>query len=56
MGEVEEDLKDSRALYLTGATQSVSDTIIDRFTGTIAVAAGATVGVWSYKRREAARP
>jgi MFS family permease len=43
MGEVEEELKGSRALYLSGATQSVSDTIIDRFTGTIAVAAGATV-------------
>ena len=43
MGEVEERLEDSRTLYLTGATQSVSDTIIDRFTGTIAVAAGATV-------------
>ncbi|MFA5869291.1 MAG: MFS transporter [Candidatus Bathyarchaeia archaeon] len=43
MGEGEERLRDSRALYLTGAAQSVSDTIIDRFTGTIAVAAGATV-------------
>lgn len=43
MGEEKERLRDSRALYLTGAAQSVSDTIIDRFTGTLAVAAGATV-------------
>ncbi len=43
MGDGEERLKESRALYLAGASQSIPDTIIDRFTGTIAVAIGANV-------------
>jgi MFS family permease len=43
MGGDGEHLEESKALYLTGATQSISNTIIDRFTGTIAVAVGATV-------------
>ncbi len=43
MGGDEEHLEESRALYLAGAAQSIPDTITDRFTGTIAVAAGATV-------------
>ena len=43
MAGEEEKLETTTALYLTGAAQSVSDTIIDRFTGTLAVAAGASV-------------
>jgi MFS family permease len=43
MGGDDEHLEESRALYLTGVTQSIPDTIIDRFTGTIAVAVGSTV-------------
>ncbi len=43
MGADEEHLKESRALYLAGASQSVPDTIIDRFTSTMAVAVGSNV-------------
>ena len=39
----EDQLETTSTLLLTGASQSISDTIIDRFTGAIAVAAGATV-------------
>jgi len=39
----EKPLRTSAALAATGAAQSFSDTIIDRFIGTIAVAAGASV-------------
>ena len=43
MAREEEHLKESNALYLAGASQSFPDTIIDRFTSTIAVAVGANV-------------
>ena len=43
MGADEEHLKESKALYLAGASQSVPDTIIDRFTSTMAVAVGSNV-------------
>jgi MFS family permease len=43
MSEDEDQLETTSTLLLTGASQSISDTIIDRFTGAIAVAAGATV-------------
>ena len=43
MSGEEEQLETTSTLLLTGASQSISDTIIDRFTGAIAVAAGATV-------------
>ncbi len=39
----EEHLRESKALYLAGASQSVPDTIIDRFTSTMAVAIGSNV-------------
>jgi MFS transporter, DHA1 family, multidrug resistance protein len=43
MAREEEHLEESKVLYLAGASQSIPDTIIDRFTGTIAVAVGANV-------------
>ena len=43
MAEREEHLEESGALYLAGASQSIPDTIIDRFVGTIAVAMGSNV-------------
>jgi DHA1 family multidrug resistance protein-like MFS transporter len=43
MAREEEHFEESNALYLAGASQSIPDTIIDRFTGTIAVAVGANV-------------
>jgi MFS family permease len=43
MGADEEHLKESKALYLAGASQSIPDTIIDRFTSTMAVAVGSNV-------------
>jgi MFS family permease len=43
MGADEEHLEESKPLYLAGATQSVPDTIIDRFTSTMAVAVGSNV-------------
>jgi len=43
MGGDEEHLKESKALYLAGASQSIPDTIIDRFTSTMAVAVGSNV-------------
>ena len=43
MAGEEEHLEESKALYLAGATQSIPDTIIDRFAGTMAVAVGANV-------------
>ncbi|MCX6650019.1 MAG: MFS transporter [Candidatus Bathyarchaeota archaeon] len=43
MAKEDEHLEESKALYLAGASQSIPDTIIDRFTGTIAVAVGANV-------------
>jgi MFS family permease len=43
MAGKEEHLEESKALYLAGATQSVPDTIIDRFTSTMAVAVGSNV-------------
>jgi MFS family permease len=43
MAREEEHLEESRALYLAGASQSVPDTIIDRFSSTMAVAVGSNV-------------
>jgi MFS family permease len=43
MAAEEEHLKESRALYIAGVSQSIPDTIIDRFTSTMAVAVGSNV-------------
>ncbi len=43
MAAEEEHLRESKALYFAGASQSVPDTIIDRFTSTMAVTVGSNV-------------